>query len=108
MLSNNNTVVGIMEAEEDRQKLKNKHIRETNYQVKAFYFCVSLWRIYFILTNKFLSIFKLTDKSYLDYIMWEEGYLENIYKKIIDKRCQIIFDCFIKYEEKKFLTSFCL
>ncbi len=105
MLTNNNTAVGIMEAEEDRQKQKNKHLRETNYQVKAFYFCVSLWRIYFILTNKFLSIFKLTDKSYLDYIMWEEGYLENIYKKIIDKRCTIIFDCYIKYEEKKFLMQ---
>jgi hypothetical protein len=103
--NNNNTNQPILDEDQYREKQKSSKVRDLNYQVKAFYFTISLWRVYFISCNKFLSIVKLTDKAYLDYITWEEGYLENIYKKVLEKRNQVLFDCYIKYEFKKFLSN---
>jgi len=73
-----------------RTKEFNKKFRNINQAKTAFYFCVSIWRIYFINNFDFLKILKIPDKNLLVSISLDKLYLDSLYKSMIDNKIDFI------------------
>ncbi len=68
--------------------------------LKSFYLTISIWKIYFILTSKFLPIVKIRDRSYFENITWDKGYIEIFYKNVLSRKIE-----FITYHIKSLLDN---